>query len=188
MTNIDDVLIIEKNSPMRDQNGYYFLNYYIPYRNLDGSRNPAFTAFSGSILDLKQNKIRCDGPFLSQLNQIIKKNIPIAIVPSHDPDSSDSGLLTVAKKLVRDNRIDATSCLQRIKKIDKLSGGGDRSVEVHLNSIKVINIQIIVDQHVLLLDDVTTSGNSFGAGKQLLLEAGAYKVTCLAIGKTKRDN
>lgn len=186
MTSDYEVINIANDCPKCDDRGHYYLNDYVPYRNPDYSRNPAFTTFSGSILDLKQDKLRSEGVFFSPLNQIIKPRVPIVTVPSHDPDKTDSSLRKLARKLASENRIDATNCLQRTSKIISLHGGGDRSMEVQLGSIKVIKNEIVKGRHVLLLDDVTTSGNTLNACQQLLLEAGASGVTCLAIGKTKR--
>jgi predicted amidophosphoribosyltransferase len=86
--------------------------------------------------------------------------------------------------LARRNRTDATACLIRHTTINKLATGGDRSIEVHLNSIKVQNPNLIKDKRILLIDDVTTTHNSLFACKQLLLEAGAAQVYCLALGQT----
>jgi predicted amidophosphoribosyltransferase len=182
----NDVIHIVNNYPKCDESGHYHLDFYVPYRNPDGTRNSGFTAFSGSILDLKQNKVRSEGVFFPALNQVMKPGVPIVIVPSHDPEKKESSLQKLAQKLVNEGRINALKCLQRTEKIESLHSGGDRRMEVHLGSIKVINSEIIKGHHVLLLDDVTTSGNTFNACTQLLIEAGASNVTCLAIGKTKR--
>jgi len=39
-------------------------------------------------------------------------------------------------------------------------------------------------RHVLVLDDVTTTGTSFKAAEHVLLNADALSVTCLALAKT----
>lgn len=79
---------------------------------------------------------------------------------------------------------DATLCLRRVKSIPKLSVGGNRELSIHFESIEVKNAQLIQNKNVLLLDDVSRSGNSLRAGKELLLKAGASKVKCVALGKT----
>jgi predicted amidophosphoribosyltransferase len=186
MENINDVIKVVNNYPKCDESGHYHLDYYFPYRNPDGSKNPTFTPFSGLILDLKEDKKRSEDVFFPVLNPIIKPRVPIVVVPSHDPKKTDSSEKKLGQKLAKVGRIDATSCLQRTVQIESLHGGGDRSIETHLRSIRVINNEIIQGRHVLLLDDVTTSGNTFNACEQLLLESGASNVTCLALGKTKR--
>jgi predicted amidophosphoribosyltransferase len=79
---------------------------------------------------------------------------------------------------------DASGCLVRIKKIAKLAHGGDRSKNVHLESIEVRNPGLIKGRDVLLLDDVAKTGNSLEACAELLIKAGARSVECATIGKT----
>ena len=81
-------------------------------------------------------------------------------------------------------RIDGSGCLVRTKKIEKLAHGGDRSQDIHLESIVVKNVNLIKGKDILLLDDVTKTGNSLEACTLLLLEAGARSVQRATIGKT----
>ncbi len=76
------------------------------------------------------------------------------------------------------------ACLVRHKSIAKKATGGDRSIEVDLNSIRVEDADCIKGKRVLLLDDVTTSGNSLLACRRLLLQAGAADVKMVALGRT----
>src|SRR5207248_321232 len=98
-------------------------------------------------------------------------------VPGHDPAKIGKGLKTLSAELAKNgDRIDGSDCLVRFKKIDKLAHGGDRSKDVHLNSVRVENSDLIKDRHVLLLDDVTKTGNSLTACSELLMAAGARSV------------
>ncbi|MBN8626027.1 MAG: phosphoribosyltransferase [Planctomycetes bacterium] len=160
-----------------------WLDNYNPYRK-HGEKNPSFNAYSGFLLDLKENQTGAVERFRRAVETYIATDIAIAVVPSHDPAKTTSGLRSLAVALAANDRIDATSCLVRSKKIDKLAHGGDRSIEVHLGSIIVRNAELIKGQDVLLLDDVATSGNSLEACRQLLLKAGAARVQKLALGKT----
>ena len=81
------------------------------------------------------------------------------------------------------SRIDASSCLVRVHKIEKLALGGPRSIDVHLDSVVVKNGELIQDELVLLLDDVTKTGNSLMACRKLLLDGGAKAVQCAALGQ-----
>lgn len=160
-----------------------YLGDYHPYRRF-GERNPNFNVFSGKVLDLKDEKEVGIEHFRAELEEIVLPGVTIATVPSHDPDKVTSGLRTMAQRLARAGRIDATGCLVRTTKIDKLATGGDRSVEVHLASIQIRDPRLIRGKDVLLLDDVTTSGNSLEACQRILVNAGAARVQRLAIGKT----
>ena len=132
----------------------------------------------------QRNKTLALRRFFQDLNPLLSPNIAIAVVPSHDPAASISGIHQLAQALARQNRIDATACLVRFKKIPKQATGGTRSVARNLSSIRVEHADIIQGREVLLLDDVTTSGNSLVACQQLLLEAGATRVKCMALGRT----
>ena len=109
----------------------------------------------------------------------------IVIIPSHDPCKPESGILSVAKKLSRNrNFVNATKCLRRKYFITKLSSGGDRSLNTQLDSLELTNSELIKGNNILLLDDVTTSGNSLKAGEILLKKSGASSVVLLALGRT----
>jgi DNA modification methylase len=114
-----------------------------------------------------------------------KENICIDCVPSHNKNEKSSSLIEVIRRLCEKfGFINATSCLKRNYTISKLAMGGDRNIENHLDSIEVNNSQIIRNKNVIVLDDVTTTGNSLLACKQLIKNAGAMSVGCIAIGKT----
>jgi hypothetical protein len=148
----------------------------------DGSNYPIH---SGKILDLKDGHDHAVAHFFQQLDGIIAPGVAIAIVPSHDPDKRTSALKKLAQALAASkNRIDASHCLVRHTKIAKLASGGDRSIEVHANSLRVDDAIRISFETVVVLDDVTTSGNSLLACRNLLLAADAAGVQCLAIGRT----
>ena len=148
--------------------------------------NPEFDDYSRRIMDIKENDNDAIGFFYGLINDIICKNVVICVVPSHDPEKVDSGIRTLAKMLAENGRVDGTDCLVRYKKIDKLSDGGKRSIQIHINSIKVQSTNLIKGKEILLIDDVTTTGNSLIACKRILMDNGAKKVKCLALGKTVR--
>ena len=132
----------------------------------------------------QRNKTRALLQLFQELDPLFSPDIAIAVVPSHDPAAGISGIHQLAQALARQNRIDATECLVRFKKIPKLATGGSRSVARHLSSIRVEHPEIIKGREILLLDDVTTSGNSLVACRLLLLEAGAARVKYMALGRT----
>jgi len=97
-----------------------------------------YPQYSGRILDIKQAKPAAVAFFVERIAPELGDNVAIAIVPSHDPAKPGLGLGMLAAELAKNgSRIDASACLVRTKKIDKLALGGDRSVEVHLQSISV---------------------------------------------------
>lgn len=164
------------------------LGTYHPYweDRWSRTRNPEFDERSGLILDLKDGSPKAIKHFSNELEPLLGEGFAICVVPSHDPEADDSGIgqLALCIAATSSERIDASSCLVRTEKVAKLASGGDRSIEVHLRSIVVRNRDLIDDMEVLLLDDVTTTGNSLMACVHLLIEAGAKKVQPAALAQT----
>lgn len=160
---------------------YDYHPYYLPNKEI----NPNFTKiYSGKILDLKEGNKDAINLFYSSIDPHIKQNVLIAVVPSSDSNKIDTGIKELGRLLAENGRIDATSCLVRHTSVPKAANGGPRDVHTHINSIKVQNASLIQGKEVILLDDITTSGSSLEACKQLLLNAGASKVEKIAIAKT----
>lgn len=162
------------------------LGLYYPYRN---GTNPMFNSFSSNILKLKDEDIvgvihflqSCSGWLIGDFQTVVT-------IPSHDPLKKETGIKTFARFFAQQNNlVNGTECLKRSQKIDKLSHGGNRNVDVHLSSMFVEQINIIEGKKVLLLDDVTTTGNSLLASRQLLFQAGAMSVCMCALAKTSND-
>jgi predicted amidophosphoribosyltransferase len=144
-----------------------------------------FDEHSRRILTLKEGNGASARYFADMIEPELADGTVIVTVPSHDPASPGTGLKTLAGHLAKNGgRIDGSGCLVRTKKIEKLAHGGDRSQEIHLQSIVVKNVNLIKGKNILLLDDVTKTGNSLEACTLLLLEAGARSVQRATIGKT----
>jgi hypothetical protein len=155
------------------------------WHKMEGGDSSNYPEHSGRILDLKEAKPAAVAYFLERIGPELAAKIAIAVVPSHDPAKLAGGLGMLAAELARaGNRTDASPCLVRTTKIDKLAHGGDRSVDVHLRSIVVMHPELVKGRDVLLLDDVMRTGNSLIACRKLLLDSGARFVECAAIGKT----
>jgi hypothetical protein len=155
------------------------------WHKLEGGDRSTFPEYSGKILDLKEGRPSATAFFHTHINPELSTGFVIAITPSHDPARPGVGLRSLCASLAAEgNRADGASALVRHTKIEKLAHGGDRSLEVHLNSIRVDQPQIITGRDVLLLDDVMKTGNSLIACKKLLLDAGAKSVQCAAVGRT----
>ncbi|MEG4492876.1 phosphoribosyltransferase [Microcoleus sp. D3_18_C4] len=171
-----------------DSKDIYYLRNYHPLK-WQGEENDCFDYFSEKILELKNKEKTSIDFWFEELKKHLKmdESFAIAVVPSHSSGNQVSGIHLVAQKLAKslpEKITDATLCLIRVKNIDRLSTGGNRELDIHFQSMKVINLELIQNKNVLLLDDVSTTGNSLRAGKELLLKAGASKVKCVALGKT----
>lgn len=144
--------------------------------------------YSGRLLDLKQSQAASLSSFAELIHKGIGKTYAgVTAVPSHDPATGiGTGVRLLAKQVAsKIGAADGREFLRRTVAIPKLAHGGDRSVQVHLNSLVAEQPHRYKDGRVLVIDDIMTSGNSFVACRQLLLAAGASEVICVALGKTK---
>lgn len=170
---------------------------YYPYRITDESgarvRNPKFDRGSGLILDIKENGKKGDAAmatFLPLLLTKIKERTGgtvqiVATIPGHTAGSTSQVLADLTKTIAARLQITALPfLLSRTKTIEKLAHGGDRSVQVHYDSMVVTNHLDIAGKSILLIDDVRTTGNSMEAAANLLLKGGAKVVHLIAIGQT----
>ena len=165
-----------------------YSNYHPYWSNREERiKNPKFDVFSGKILDLKEGKEAAIKYFFHILDAEINPGVTICVVPSSDPGNKDSGIARLGKMLAESERKDRVYYLQRTQAIPKLSHGGDRSMAVHYRTIDTVKDLDITGDIVLVMDDVTTSGNSLYACRDILLDRGAEVVEMFALGKTVRD-
>jgi predicted amidophosphoribosyltransferase len=118
---------------------------------------------------------------------IVGGSSSIAVVPSSEQGKLSTGTATIAKLLVKNQSFDdLVHALERTKTVRPKHKGGDRSTLRDRNSIKVRDgyTAMIKGKTVLLIDDVTTSGNSLNACGQFLIDAGARKVEKIAFAQT----
>ena len=174
------VFIRDAPEDMVDE-GILHVGDYVP------ARTGAQDDHSRAILRLKDGVEGDIRHFVELLDPEIAEHVAIACVPSHDPWKPHSGIRELARVLAsRNGRQDATSAVVRRYKIHPLKFGGDRSLEHQLESLATQHAELVYGRSVLLLDDVTTSGNSLRASRGRLLEAGAFRVKMLALAQTRR--
>lgn len=181
------IFLVDEWETISINGGIPHYGYYHRYRLPNGEINKDFYAdrISGLILDVKEKKERGLNYFYQQLENLISKNVTICVVPSHEAsDKNQSGIAELARRLAKDGRIDKVDFLLRNNTIAKLATGGERSVDVQLESLKTNPDLSIEGDVILLVDDVTTSGNSLRACKEILLRNGAKRVAMFALGQS----
>lgn len=147
-------------------------------------KNPLFDVFSGKILDLKEGKPTAVRYFYNLLDAEICHDVTICVVQSSNEHKKNTGMTMLGEMLAQDGkRINKVYYLQREHSIEKLATGGNRNKLVHLNSISTLDDMDIQGDVVLLMDDVTTTGNSLYVCKEILLSKGAEEVEMFALGR-----
>lgn len=164
-----------------------YLGDFYPYKRhkLLGGTSSNYDTYSKKILDFKENRQLVVQSFATRIDAMLGKDFSICVVPSHEAFKHTGPLYDLVHLLCqRNNRINASGCLVRNKTISKLAHGGNRNLDIHLNSIIPMNTGLITGHRVLLLDDVYTSGNSIEACRLILQRVGANGVWSLVLAKT----
>ena len=124
--------------------------------------------------------------FAGQIEPLLQKHegLVICVMPKSKKAREPSGIRMVAKKLCQTRYIDGTDVIDRPVDREPRHSDGNRDYDTELTSLRIIDADCIKGKTVLLLDDITTTGNSLNSGKALLLSHGAKQVIMLALGKT----
>ena len=165
----------------------YHLTEYIPkWCHVDDEN-------SSRIIDLK-NKIAYAINYYYNLtlkwledNNYLNEDVILAVVPSHEAsDINSSGTAILAKKIINNSNMqDGVNLVLRETTIYKKSTAMYRpSLNQDINSLKLNDSIDIKGKTIVILDDVTTQGDSFRAAAYHLYMNGAKKVIPLAMGKT----
>ena len=144
-------------------------------------------AQSKMILALKNSQQYAIEYYSKRLNELLSKDAFVICVvpPSKASNSPDSGIHSIARNLCKNGlRLDGTNVLLRRLSVSKKSFGGSRDLRIDLNSIVVSDPGLLKGRRVLLLDDVTTTGDSLKACKQLLELHAPVEVLTFALAKT----
>jgi phosphoribosylpyrophosphate synthetase len=169
--------------------------YLYDYHPWDGGQNPRIDKITHTLLNLKnasENRRRPPVNFFTKVltnstgglsRLLIKQPYVFAIVPSHQEGHVSPGLSELIGNVREDfNFTNYHNPLYRHSTVPKAATGGPRNAQLHMNSIAVVHR--VEGQTVILFDDITTTGSSLLACKELLLQAGAAQVAMIALGKT----
>jgi predicted amidophosphoribosyltransferase len=189
----DDLMKIVKATSLDDNYTSEHLVDYHPYWIYpDGvkTHNPHYDAMSRMVYNVKEQEQAALNHFAKLLaSKLGKGDYAIAYVPSSDKDKKVSGIRRIAQHLPKHGYgVDATSCINRHTSRPKSHSGAGRSVQSHYNTLEIVDVEKIKGKTVILLDDVSTTGNSLKACAQLLLNAGATTVKGLSLGQTKWED
>lgn len=142
--------------------------------------------FSRSILLLKDRWTGTVLSFTNALEPLLPHGVVLTAVPPHEANQTESGVADLIRLLSFGGRVEGASVLRRTVTVPAQKFQDERNEDTHLTSICVERPILIQGKSTLLLDDVITSGSSMVACARLLLQNGASRVQCFALGKTRR--
>ena len=109
----------------------------------------------------------------------------IALVPSHTKGQWSSSMKKMTAKICANFKmVNYSDSIERTQDHPKLAYGGDRSIESHIQTLGVKPGCEIKGKEIIVMDDITTTGNSILACARVLRDAGAKKVMAIALAKT----
>ena len=171
---------------------YFSIFTYIPSYKIHKKDSYSNTdiELSNSLLNLKKNlDLFQIQKWAKNLASIIQHYTVVCCVPSSKPKREAGVIGKIVEQLCKYNESInyEKNLLSRNKEIEKRSNmGSDRSIDIHLNTIDITN-QSIKHDKILLIDDITTTGNSLLACKRKLKEIGIKEVGMLTLARTVDD-
>ena len=173
----------------KTQDGIFYLYDYYPTRFVE------HRGISEKIIAFKNGNTDAIDYFCRVMKDVLderfKDNLSglgeytVCIMPAHDRGKYSVGLRLLARFLVDAyGMTDGIELVQRIKTHDRNANGGDRSIAGQLQTLAIDDRYAVADKKILILDDVTTSGNSILAVKRLLTDRGNNWFVSIALGRT----
>lgn len=173
----------------RDLCVYQLFDYYPMRKTHDLLSEAIFNEVKWNNKEVKICKMFCN-EFEKLKSMVPPDTYGIFVVPSSTVGTWNSKLTDyVVPRLVKSMRlIDCSKHIVRHTTHEKQAFGGDRSLASNLSTMR---LQDKLPPQVLgafIIDDITTSGNVFGACRQILINANIAcdKIYCIAIGGTCR--
>lgn len=128
----------------------------------------------------------------SKVNKVNGTDLIAHLLKSNNKEKViDAGAITSIQKKENGNwgfYMDVNkTLLKRVKDLQKKSHGGPRTFQIERDSLVINEVwrNKIQGKIILLLDDVITTGISMQTCQKILYDAGAARVICLALGRTK---
>lgn len=185
--------MIFKETPISGEDIFYLCEY-IP-KSHASEKHIADTRSENLVLAFKDRHRNMHDTAVSTVAKSLELQLDgsfslVAIPPSKVKHNDSSSPHELIRRLVADlgndkDIVDASDCLYRMYDIESQHlQKGKRDESVLIESTGIRNVEKIHNRDVLLVDDITTSGNSFNIARKMLYENGAKSVTCFAVGKT----
>ena len=190
-------MIFKKNTGLEslDDCGIVYLCDYVPRNRskdyIDSRSEELVLAFKDQK---RTNHALALETVLKYLKANLDRNIALAAVP---PSKKDRNFKTASHELIRkivaeigeeNNIIDASDCLFRKEDMEAQHLSSGKRTPLLLSKLTGLqHPERIRGMNVLVIDDITTSGNSFKVADDLLLQNGAKHVLNFAVAKTVQN-
>lgn len=90
----------------------------------------------------------------------------------------------ITRELSKRTGLPSLKCLARSGQAHQVGSSRQVRLEQLSDALSVRKLRLVKDAHLILIDDVTTTGASFQTAKNILLAAGASRVDALAFAYT----
>ncbi len=178
---------------------YYLYNYYkkwwmenYPKESLYKSNFLAFMAIKNRNYSSENNSLNFPAALCNFLKFFKEEEWVVCTVPGHKKtDNAANGVFDVLCHTYKGkNIIVRNTIIQRIVDIEKKATDPQRSFDYRrdMHSIAIEPGYDVTGKNIIVIDDITTTGCSLIACRNLLLSAGAKRVVLLALGKTKEQD
>ena len=122
---------------------------------------------------------------------LLKEDFIICTVPGHEQTKNISnGVFKILKQVkINQNLIIRNTLIQRKHTVEKKAISNNlRDYKIDMESLTIEFNFDVKNKKIVVIDDITTTGSSLIACKNILMDAGAANVVLLAFGKTKEMN
>lgn len=181
---------------INDNNIYYLYDYYKKWWIEHYPDNNFYRTSYFSFIKLKKGEHNPNWhfKFVTAVNNFLNMfngEWIICSIPGHEKTLNITNALhsqILSKVYLEPGQTMQNTLIQRSYTVDKKSMSANERVKDYKIEMKslLINDKInIKNKNIIVFDDITTTGCSMIAAKELLLEAGAKNVVCVALGKTK---
>lgn len=117
--------------------------------------------------------------------------VAVTVMPSHSKGVHSESLTELASLVANElGFVNKSNFIQRTVDKVKSTNGGARSVYEHLKTIGLASEPDDRIERYIIIDDITTTGSSLEAAKQLLINNGikSNRIIKIAVAKTMHDD
>lgn len=160
---------------------------YYPYGHCKDVGVP-FDEFGKKILDLKDNEeVAKQWAYDLLIRNLDLSGNPLLICVPSSKEGITSGLSQVVEEVSKDHNLPVgANIIQRTNTVGSKHLGFKRTVQEEMDSCTINTECIIPYTDIYIIDDITTSGDSFSAAIQLIesLNLEGITIQCFALGRT----